>query len=745
LNSVGVVSFALVTMAAFTAVADLAEPKQVVVLEAPNPDTRVALRHVASDRVARLRISAPPTDTIEALEAQLGAHMIGVDRDGFQDGTLRLDLRLASDAVDITVDQIERPRAFAFSFRARADTPSPDRTGYFGRTPGLWLPPSLPTSIPREPGDAPCAGSQAKPILGWAEPADDVTQRFHLVKNPACADHLAAELAAAALREAEALGPFEVWAYRFDPRHPWPNRPRAFARTVLIAGEVLARTQYFPEAEIMLTAPVFKARSLQLHQAISLANLELLRGRWDEVETLLAPLSELASQDRMRAVALELRARAALGAREAERAMAIADAVHETFERPEAAPARAFIHAGETALTQGELVRARRFFGWAVRSGRGSASAAARIRLADMAAMRGQFKKAGGLLARVKTRDLCLSAHLRLRRAFLRTRNNRTLERTLTLAIERPECASEKREAAFGLAYLYMMTGVPEQALAPARMWSLETPPLFRNAAIQKPLLREVARAGVERLVRHRNWKGVADLYEAHLAPLSESNVLDDETELAIAHATHALGLHALAARMLKVLLAREIHPKLKGRVAALLAEAYAEAGDDYRAGLVERYFSTQLPTDPLRWRVDLVSVELALRREDADAALRVLRSGRDRFPPGDPRFSWHMEKAAAHALKGETEEAADSLVEALNTEHAPPIESPAVVIRVLSACLREEAPCARTLFPVALERTPDLVTPRLRWQAKRMGIDVQAGPSDGLVDVLSAVQRAGG
>ncbi len=738
-------SFALLTIAAFSAVADLAEPKQVVVLQAPDPQTRVELTHLAGDRVARLVLKAPPADVIQALRAQLGAHMIGVDRDRFQDGVLSLDLRLASDAVDIELNQIERPRAFAFTFRARPDTPAPDRSGYFGRTPGLWLPASLPTSFPREPGDAPCAGSQAKSILGWAEPADDVTQRFHLVQDPECANHLAAALAASALRRAGELGPFEVWAYRFDPRHVWPNRPRAFARTVLIAGEVLARTHYFPEAEVMLTSPVFKARSLQLHQAIALANLELLRGRWSEVETLLAPLSELASQDRMRGVALELRTRAALGATEPERAIAIAEAMHDTFEQPEAAPARAFVHVGESALARGEIPRAQRFFGWSLRSGGGLASAAARIRLADVAAMKGQFKRATTLLARVETRDPCLVANLRLRRAFLRIRNNRTLERKLTLAIERPECPSEKREAAFGLTYLYMMTGVPEQAIALARLWSIETPALFRDPATQKPLLREVARAGVERLVRHRDWKGIAELYQAHLSALSQARILDDETELAIARATDALGLHELAARMLKLLLARDIHPKLKGRVAALLAEAYAEAGDDYRADLVQRYFATQLAGDPLRWRVDLVSADLALERKDADGALKALRAARDRFPSGDPRFAWHMAKAAAYAQGGRTEDAAQSLVEALETEHRPPIEAPGLIIRVLSSCLREQASCARTLFPVALDRTPDLVTPRLRWQARRMGIDVEDGPRDEIVDVLSAVERAGG
>ncbi|MEM1026228.1 MAG: hypothetical protein AAGD10_14030 [Myxococcota bacterium] len=738
-------SFALLTLVASTSVAQLAEPKQVVVLEAPDLTTKIELRHLAGDRVARLVIGSPPQDVIQALEAQLGSYMIGVARDGYVDGKLTLDLRLASDAVDISVDDIEEPRAFAFTFRARADTPPPERNGYFGRTPGLWLPEALPTSIPREPGDAPCAGNQARAMLGWAEPTEDVTERFHLVQSPECADHLAAELASTALRASADLGPFEVWAFRFDPRHPWPNRPRAFARAVLVAGEVLARTRYLPEAEVMLTAPVFKAKSLQLHQAIALANLETLRGRWADAENLLAPLSELATTDRMRAVALELRARAALGAGTSEKAMAIAESVYSTFNQPESAPARAFTHAGETALARGDMERARRFFSWGVRSGRGPASAAARIRLADIAAMKNGWRKASTLLARVKTRDACLGAHIRLRRAFLRTRNNRAMERTLTLAIERPACPSEKREAAFALTYLYMMTGVPEQAIAPARLWSLQTPPLFRNPATQRPLLREVSRAGVERLARHRNWKGIADLYQEHLAPMSEDQILDDETELLIADATHRLGLYALAGAMLKGVLAREIRPKLKGRVAALLTEAYAEAGDDYRAALVERYFATQLARDPLRWRVDLVAAALSLEKGQKKVALRKLEEARDRFPEGDPRFAWHLAKAKVEDQLGRREAAADSLVEALSGTHIPTIDTPGVVIRVLSSCVRGESNCARKLFPVALEKTPDLVTPRLRWQAKRMGMDVAPGPSDGLVDVLSAARSAGG
>lgn len=710
-------------------------PKQIVVIKAPEIATRVSLEHVPGDRVARLDVTAPPETILDTLRSQLGTHFIGLRRGFFQDGVLRVHLILSSEAVDIDVQPVAKPRAFAISFTARDDAPPPDKEGFFARVPGLWLPDALPLAFPREPGDAPCPGVEAPRVLAWSEPAEDVEDRFTLVQDRVCADYLAGRLAARALADGRPLEPFEAWAFRFDPRFPWPNAPRAFALTLLTVGEVLLRTGYLPEAEVVLTEKGLGLASFRIQRALALANLAFQRDAFDEVEPLIAPATVLATSDRVRVALLELRLRALLSKGDTNAAIEVIEENVGRIEHPTSVDGNIFALAGEVALARGEHTRAAQLFRRGARSSAGPARTASRIRLGDLAARRGQWKTAVKRYTRAAPRTECLGAHVKLRRRIIAQQENRELERTLILAADRPACPSERRMAQYGLTYLYMQTGVPEQAVPLARAWTQATPKALRNADIERSLLRNAGRAAAERLERHQDWGELVDLWGTELSSIDGT---DDPTKLIVAGAMMKLGLSQPASEILKGLVSKGVADELKDDVAALLAEAYLAMDDDYRASLVQRYFENQLGAGPMIWRIDQVAARISLLRADPEAAVVRMNVAAARTPAGDPEFARRILLVESAVMANRVEEGARELTAALRLPLVPAAKAE-LVIAVLSEALRREVPAAAELFQVVQRTEPEMISPRIAWRARRQGIATPEVPQDALVGTLSA------
>jgi hypothetical protein len=725
-------------------VSDIASavPKQIVVLETPAQSTDVSVEHRTGDRVAVVELVRPPPDTLDVLRRQTGAFLLAVDRQQYLDDRLTVLFRLSTDLVQIQVDRLKKERAIAFGFRARRRMPVPDRTQFFGRVPGIHAFTHLPAVFPTEPGDAPCPGSEATQLLEWSDPADDVLTRFDRIQNQACADYLAGRLAMDAIRNHYDLRPFEAWSFRFDPRTPWRASPRAFAHTVLAAGEILTRTGYFPEAEVMLTGETFRPRSLRLHQALALASLAYAWGKPAEVEPLLAPAEVLATSDRLRLAASELRARAMLAQGQAERALEIIESALQRVQHLAAVPGQLFTYGGDIALAAEQLDRARRLYRAALRTQRGPARWVALLRLGDLAARSGAWRRANRLYSRAQPQSACLVAHQNLRQDILSHRSVEDIERVLTLAEERAVCDSERRLSLYMLTILYTQIGIHEQAVPLALAWNRSVPPEFRNDAVARPLLQEVSLNAARRLARHDDWQKLVTLYEKELVPASEQGILLPETELLVARGMFELGLAETAAAKLKTVLARQVERPMRDRIAALMAEAYLKSGDLFRAGLLHRYFEAELGDSSERWRADLVAAQLDLEAQRPNLAIRRLRSADDRTPAGDPEFHRRWLLARIDLARGKVDAGAEKLAAALEDPLAPPVDDPGLVVEILSHCLREQKPCAGSLWPVVLRHDPTLITPRLQWRAQRLGLAEADELEDPLVDTLSSVAR---
>ncbi|HJL41577.1 MAG TPA: hypothetical protein RMG48_09750 [Myxococcales bacterium LLY-WYZ-16_1] len=706
--------------------------EQVLVLRAPRR-TRLELKHLRGDRVASLTITRPPLDTLDTLRAQLGAHVVGVRRKSHVDGELRMMLDLSSESVRLRANRVRH----AWAIRAKPATLDdiPSKSALSGRLPGLVDPPPLPVPVPPEPGDSPCPARAASTRLGWDRPAEHVEERFGDVQNPRCADHLAAALALDALRSGQDLAPFERWAFNFDPRHPWRDAPRAFAWVTQIAGEVLLRTGYHPEAEVALTSQAaFRLPSARPHQAASLANLAQVQGHHDDVAILVGGILPSAPES-LRFAAAVVSFLAALSDGNPERSIEIALETRKRMERPEERSGAMFAFAAEVALGLDRLDTAERLYGFAVKGNDRRTAQLARIRLMDLSMRRGNEERARFRLAKASGWNPCIIAHLRLRSVLLGTDSLEKLERTLRQSVRRPACPSERREATFMLAKLHLDSGSAQRAVSLVVELDALLPPLLGAQRFAHALRDQVLTAAIARMVRHGQHLDLVRLYEERL---KEHIPLDPASRLQIGLSHLEIGLPEKAQNVLGRLMAEPPPEPLREDVAHALLASYLGGGDDYRADLVLSYLEDEHPDSPRRWSVALGRAELELHLGRPDRSLDHSRSAS--VPNGDPTFQKLWLESRALGARGDAVGATRALIAALEVPFEPQIPSEGPIVERLSEALRTgNRRLVEPLWSAVLRRFgPDWPSERMKWHARRMGLppEYEATP---LVETLSA------
>jgi len=703
--------------------------EQIVVVRLPSPSSRVDVQRERGDAVALLTIIRPPDGLVATLAGQTGRFLRDVSRRSFVGTSATVGLELSSPNVEVSVRIVEDTPAVILTFGLSRNELHPDHRSLFGAIPGVYEVTRIPFALPAEPGDAPCPGRIANERLAWSVPAEHVDDRFSLVETSHCAEYLASRLAVEAMNSGRSLQPFERWAYRFEPSRVWPDHRRSHALVALVVGSILVRTGYLPEAEIVLREPgLFRARSLRYYQALALAHLDLERARPSHVAEIVEPLLETDAPDRVKEAAGVILTLGFNRAGRVSRAIASAQAAWSSLDDPDGSHGRLAMLAGELSLAAGEIGGAKQWFQRAVDCGNGAPGRAGMLRLADFAARAGEFRRAKRLLARARPVTPCEEALVELRRDVMHLRQADAVLRHLEGILHEPTCVREAREARFALAQTYVQVGLPELAVPLA--WTIrdELPVDYRHTREPLPLLRRAFRSAAARLDRHRRYQSLTTLYEEQVANRRALELLDGTTLIHVARAYIESGAPKTAASVLTTRLASGVSEESQRLISATLAEAYLQANDTYRADLVLDYFEREFgPEDAhvaslRRIELDLVAgrPEVALRRAESNKA-----------PAGDPTFTRLELLGRARLRAGMPIRAAAAYIAALNLPNPAPLEEPAAVIRVLSACARRDhrGPCEQ-LYRRARASIP--LGKRLGDHAQRLGWLEESGEAPG-------------
>jgi hypothetical protein len=713
-------------MTAVRALADGDEiSEQIVVVRLPSPDSEARVRHARGDAVALLEVIRPPAGLVKTLAGQAGRYFLAPHRRSVVGDRAVVALELSSSAVEISTKRVEETPAIILTIGPRQSGLHPDHRALFGAMPGLFEIGRLPIAVPSEPADAPCPARIANDRLAWSVPAKDITERFSLLADPVCAEFLAAQLAVESINSGRSLAPFERWAFNFEPWRQWPEHRRAHSIVSLVVGGVLTRTGYEPEAEVVLAAPdLFKARSLRHHQALGLAHLELTRGRSAEVRSIVEPLLETGAPDEIKALAgivlvLSETRRGAV----ADALVAAGDA-WDGLRAPEGAAGPLAALAGEVALASDQHTQARSWFERAASSSHPRAGRAAKLRLADFAARRGEFRKAKRILARVRPETACEVALVELREKVMALAEADAVLRLLENIVKQPTCPAEAREARFALAQTYVQVGLPELAVPLAWQLRDELPRDYRHTNEPFPVLERAFRSAAARLARHRRWQELTVLYEENVAEKRALELLDGPTLVHVARAYIESGAPQSGSTVLTLRLARGVSKTSRLDITLTLIETYLRSNDAYRADLVLDHFE-KIAGPKHAYEVSLNRARLALLDGRPAAALELMRELEP--PAGDPTQQRLEIIARAHLALGQPFPAADAYLASLNLPIPAESEHPEDIVRVLSACARAEVdgPCGALYRTAATTRD---LGPRLDAHARRLGWV----PSDG-------------
>jgi hypothetical protein len=696
--------------------------EQIVVVRLPSPASRLTVDRQIGDNVALLSVHRPPPDLVGILHAQRGRYFTGVSRRSVLDDEMVVALELSSSSVQVDARRVEGTAAVILTIRPVTAPLHPDHREYFAAIPGIFELGRLPLELPPEPTDAPCPARVANDRLAWAVPAEHVDERLGLVEDPQCAAYLAGRLALEAINSGRSLAPFERWAFEFDPGRPWPERRRAQAMTTLVVAGVLARTHYFPEAEIALTTPdIFRPRSLRYYQAVGMAHLELERGRPEAVRSIVEPLIETGAPDEVKELGAILAILSSTRAGQVAPALETARRAWDAIADHNSVGADLATLAGEIALAAGDATAAEHWFGrgasvLGTRSGR--AQRASALRLADFAAQRGRFRNAKRIIARVRPQGPCETALHELRKKLMALDEADPVLRFLESIVKQPACTAEQREARFILAQTYVQAGLPELAVPLAWQVRDEVPLDYRHTNEPLPLLRRAVRGAAARLARHQRWQALIRLYEEHVAEKQALHLLDGATLINVARAYIESGAPESASSVLTTRLAKGLDPESRREVSTTLVEAYLRDDDLYRADLVLNYFEKTFGRE-LPYFVELNRARLDLLREDAESALQRVRGLST--PRGDPQFQRLEIIARAELALGRPFAAASTYVDAIGLPNAGALEHPEDVVRTLSRCARDDrsGACA-TLYVAARRRVSP--SPRLQAHAERLG-----------------------
>lgn len=709
----------VVWMTATSTLASDQVSEQIVVIRLPSEKSRVTVHHQRGDSVALLEALNPPAELVATLRAQTGRFFRNAERREFVNERGLVSLDLSSSAVEISTKPVDKTPAVILTFKQGENPLHPDHRALFGAIPGLYEVGRLPATWPSEPADAPCPGRIANERLAWTVPAEHVDERFALVDDQACAHYLAANLAIEAINSGRSLAPFERWAFNFDTFDAWPEHRRTQAMVTLVAGYVLVRTGYEPEAEVLLGDPkMFRAQSLQYHQAVGLAHLELIRARVDAVRQIVDPLLETSAPKGIKEVAGIIAVLAETRAGRPRVGLEIAQTAWDASQDATPTDGKLAALAGEIALAIDDHALARTWFERASRSSNGPAMRAAFLRLSDFEARKGRFRSAKRILARTQPKSVCEIALVELRKKIMSFTKADEVLRYLEGVMKQPACDAERREAEYALTRTYVQVGLPEMAVPLA--WSLREglPKDYLHTTDPPPMLRDAFREAAARLRRHQRWLTLIDLYETHVAAKKALELLDGPTLLNVARAYIESGAPKSAGTVLTLRLASGVDDEARREIAETLIEAYLLADDLYRADLVLSYFEKSFGSE-LPYVVAMNRSRLDLRSGEPRAAIARLASLQT--PGGDPQWERLELLGRAHFEAGDLPAAVEALNRAVQMPNPAEFEHPETVVRVLSECARRDAsgPCAE-LYRGAARRMA--LSDRLQSHALRLG-----------------------
>lgn len=713
--------------------------EQIVVVRLPSQASQITVSHQRGDAVVLLEAIDPPSGLVKTLEAQTGRFFRRAEHREMVGRRAVVALELSSEAVEISTKRVSKTPAIILTFEASANPLHPDHRSLFGAVPGVFEVGRLPLPLPPEAGDAPCPGRIANDRLAWAVPAEHVDERFSLISDPYCAEYLASRLAMEAANSGRSLAPFERWAYNFDPSRVWSDHRRSHALVALVVGGVLARTAYYPEAEVVFgESRLFRPRSLRYYQALGMAHLELVRGRESEVRAIVDPLLESSAPDEVKAQGAIVMMLASTRVGQAEDALRAAERAWAAISDPPAAGGRVAALAGEVALADGKTRVAERWFEHAFSSEDGEPRRAAALRLADFWARRGAFRRAKRVLARVDPVTACEEALVGLRRRVMAMQEADEVLRFLEQTVQKPVCPAELREARFALAQTYVQVGLPEMAVPLAWQLRDELPIDYQHTNEPLPLLQRAFRAAAARLVRHQRWEGLTQLYAEHVAGRDALELLDGPSLLQVARAHVEAGAPETASNILTTRLAQGVDQTSRRAISSLLLEAYLEAEDAYRADLVLKHMDREF-AEISDYVTALGRAQLALLEDKPSDAIRHALSVET--PSGDPTSERLETLGRAYFEVGRLDDSARAYLSALRQPMPTELEHPEIIIRILSECAREPAaaPCA-DLYREAKEVVP--LGERLRAHAQRLGWDDGTAahpdqPRKGLAEML--------
>lgn len=737
-------------------------PDQVLVLRSPST-TSVQVSHVRGDEVAVVTLRRPPLDATQILRAQRGVFIRDVEHLSREGDSLKLLLRLSTDAVTLSARRIRRPSAWTITLTPDDTLAFPAARKTIGYLPGLTAPPHKPVLFPAAPEDTPCAGQPDGEDLQSREQIDfqtelELEERLSVVTDPVCRHWVLSRYALRAMEADRNLEPFERWAFLFAIREEgWAIQKEAYAQVSLVVAELLSRQAYEPEAETLLREATRYRRSHAPFRAMALANHLSRQERFDEAETLYKQLVTQGFEPWIIHRASLARALNSLDGGDVMGTLAHVEKAAQLIGEADAMPGDLWMVGGEAALAKNELALARQHFERAARGSTAAEKGMGLLRLADLEARAGRTKSArkGWLVAEAMGGPECLSDHIHLRRVLSLERDRSEVIRFLESNARYSRCDAVRMEADYARALVHLKRGEELAALAPvlrvisrgSSRWGLSGP--------HRAMLTRVARKAVETRARHHDPAALVTVFEEELE--KHARALDPRTRLLVGKAYVEVGAAARGASELMDLLLDEPSAPFREELLLSLGEGFLASGDVYRTDLILRHLETKYPTGPQSWRRFRLLGRFEAQRGRPGPALAAFGVAKSKLPSGDRRAEIALDTANALLARNRVPAAIEALLTAASS---PRVENS----QLLPAAIRGLSECARVCSQPTLRRaTRSLVdrlgmeafTPRLVSRlARRRALATTAGtstagspPSTALwsrLDALEAQARAG-
>ncbi len=734
---------------------DAREPpaKQIVTVKGRSK-TRARVVLQPGDRVAILSIRYPPRNILSVLESQTGPALIGIERLGLVDDTLRVALYLASEAFTVRVRMLRRHRGtFSILLTAREYEPGLPAHQLIGRIPDSPPRRPLPVVLPSRPRRHPCR--RYPTVIRVLKMLDDhsppeisnIKSLTSKVPDGRCSDYLFARVAARRLVRNEPLGPIQKWAYRFSEQDRWASHQYAYSYTALVAAAVLTRTGFTPEAGVLLaTDRIQNSPRLTPYRGLLMSDLLIARNEQGTARGLLRALLDRTKSPLIRD-ASQIRMLAFGPATEPDLPLAVSRPSSGAEDSRSSLFGELMLRWGELTLASESPERATEFFEYAATSPNFEIRTHAMLRLGDLTVRSkapGFQKKAERYYDRVDERLDCLASLARLRRILLDSSDREALEQRVTDVINHPICPGQALEARFAMAHLSALRddfAYADQLLEAAEDLHEDR---WLSRSCFDTLRTEIATQAVGRLFRNRDWQGLHKLYQSRLA--SRRETLAPPTLMMVAEALNEVGLHEQAAQLNRSALQRSSKTQEQERATLALADTYLKSDKLYLAEIVLKHFLEVRSSSKLIWRATMLHAELRVRQQNGVAALSALQSAEKSTPRGDPKTMHSVLQAEALYLLGRADDAALSLLSALRAPWHPALETRGVGVNVLSLCVRKCNASNLERLLKALRKTghQDLLSDRVvYWSTKRgIRIDAQLRDDDSVWKRLDAIGR---